>query len=30
MRVCGHIAREPGFQATLDAGQAIAHADEYL
>ena len=28
--IVGHIAREPGFQATLDAGQAIAHAEEYL
>ena len=30
MLVVGHIAREPGFQDTLDAGQAIAHAEEYL
>src|SRR5262245_21589372 len=26
----GHVAREPGFQATLDAGQSIAHAEEYV
>lgn len=26
----GHIAREPGFVATLNAGQNIAHAEEYL
>lgn len=24
----GHVAREPGFQATLEAGQSIAHAEE--
>ncbi len=24
----GHVAREPGFQATLAAGQSIAHAEE--
>jgi hypothetical protein len=28
--VVGHIAREPGFAATLNAGQSIAHAEEYL
>lgn len=26
----GHVAREPGFEATLAAGQAIAHAEEYV
>lgn len=26
----GHIAREPGFAATLSAGQSIAHAEEYV
>ncbi len=26
----GHIAREPGFEATLSAGQSIAHAEEYV
>jgi len=26
----GHIAREPGFAATLAAGQSIAHAEEYV
>ncbi|MDQ6893328.1 MAG: amidohydrolase family protein [Acidobacteriota bacterium] len=26
----GHVAREPGFAATLAAGQSIAHAEEYL
>jgi len=26
----GHVAREPGFAATLAAGQNIAHAEEYL
>ena len=30
MLIVGHIAREPGFEATLKAGQAIAHAEEYL
>jgi len=30
MLIVGHIAREPGFEATLQAGQAIAHAEEYL
>ncbi len=26
----GHVAREPGFAATLSAGQSIAHAEEYV
>lgn len=26
----GHIPREPGFEAVLKAGQAIAHAEEYV
>ncbi|HEY6147679.1 MAG TPA: amidohydrolase family protein, partial [Thermoanaerobaculia bacterium] len=26
----GHVAREPGFAATLAAGQSIAHAEEFL
>src|SRR5262245_7597524 len=26
----GHVAREPGFGATLAAGQSIAHAEEYV
>jgi imidazolonepropionase-like amidohydrolase len=26
----GHVAREPGFEATLAAGQSIAHAEEYV
>jgi Amidohydrolase family len=26
----GHIPREPGFAATLAAGQSIAHAEEYV
>ena len=26
----GHVAREPGFAATLAAGQSIAHAEEYV
>lgn len=26
----GHIAREPGFTATLAAGQSIAHAEEFV
>jgi len=26
----GHVAREPGFEATLLAGQSIAHAEEYV
>jgi len=30
MLIVGHIAREPGFEATVQAGQAIAHAEEYL
>ena len=25
----GHVAREPGFEATLEAGQSIAHAEEF-
>jgi tetratricopeptide (TPR) repeat protein len=28
--IVGHIAREPGFAMTLQAGQSIAHAEEYL
>lgn len=28
--IVGHIAREPGFAMTLEAGQSIAHAEEYL
>jgi cytosine/adenosine deaminase-related metal-dependent hydrolase len=30
MILIGHVAREPGFAATLAAGQSIAHAEEYL
>jgi tetratricopeptide (TPR) repeat protein len=26
----GHVAREPGFEATLAAGQSIAHAEEFV
>jgi cytosine/adenosine deaminase-related metal-dependent hydrolase len=26
----GHVARAPGFAATLSAGQSIAHAEEYV
>jgi imidazolonepropionase-like amidohydrolase len=26
----GHVARRPGFAATLSAGQSIAHAEEYV
>lgn len=26
----GHVPREPGFAATLQAGQSIAHAEEYV
>jgi imidazolonepropionase-like amidohydrolase len=26
----GHVAREPGFEATLAAGQSIAHVEEFL
>ena len=26
----GHVPREPGFTATLSAGQSIAHAEEYV
>jgi tetratricopeptide (TPR) repeat protein len=26
----GHVPREPGFEATLAAGQSIAHAEEYV
>lgn len=26
----GHIPREPGFESVLQAGQAIAHAEEYV
>jgi imidazolonepropionase-like amidohydrolase len=26
----GHVAREPGFTATLAAGQSIAHAEEFV
>ncbi len=26
----GHVPREPGFAATLSAGQSIAHAEEYV
>jgi Amidohydrolase family/Tetratricopeptide repeat len=26
----GHVAREPGFAATLAAGQSIAHAEEFV
>jgi len=28
--VVGHIARLPGFEATMKAGQSVAHAEEYL
>ena len=28
--VVGHIAREPGFSLTLQSGQSVAHAEEYL
>jgi len=28
--IVGHVPREPGFEATLKAGQAIAHAEEYI
>jgi hypothetical protein len=30
MLVIGHIPREPGFESVLQAGQAIAHAEEYV
>lgn len=30
MLIVGHIARDPGFELTLQSGQAIAHAEEYL
>lgn len=30
MLVVGHIAREPGFEGTLRAGQAVAHAEEFV
>jgi len=30
MLIVGHIARGPGFEMTVNAGQAIAHAEEYL
>lgn len=30
MIVVGHIARLPGFETTMKAGQSIAHAEEYL
>lgn len=30
MILVGHIARLPGFEATMKAGQSIAHAEEYL
>jgi imidazolonepropionase-like amidohydrolase len=30
MLVVGHIAREPGFEGTLKAGQAVAHAEEFV
>jgi imidazolonepropionase-like amidohydrolase len=30
MLVIGHIPREPGFESVLKAGQAIAHAEEYV
>jgi hypothetical protein len=26
----GHVAREPGFEATLASGQSIAHAEEFV
>lgn len=29
MLLMGHIARKPDFEATLDAGQSIAHLEEY-
>ena len=28
--IVGHIPRKPGFEAALKAGQAIAHAEEYI
>jgi tetratricopeptide (TPR) repeat protein len=30
MAFVGHVPREPGFAATLAAGQSIAHAEEYV
>jgi hypothetical protein len=30
MLIIGHIPREPGFESVLKAGQAIAHAEEYV
>lgn len=30
MLYVGHIPREPGFESVLKAGQAIAHAEEYV
>jgi tetratricopeptide (TPR) repeat protein/putative transposon-encoded protein len=30
MLIIGHIPREPGFESVLQAGQAIAHAEEYV
>jgi len=30
MLTIGHIPREPGFESVLKAGQAIAHAEEYV
>jgi imidazolonepropionase-like amidohydrolase len=30
MLYIGHIPREPGFESVLKAGQAIAHAEEYV
>jgi imidazolonepropionase-like amidohydrolase/predicted negative regulator of RcsB-dependent stress response len=30
MVLVGHVAREPGYEATLAAGQSIAHAEELL
>ena len=30
MVLIGHVARGPGFEATLAAGQSIAHAEEYV
>jgi imidazolonepropionase-like amidohydrolase len=29
MLLMGHVARKPDFQATVDAGQSIAHLEEY-
>jgi imidazolonepropionase-like amidohydrolase len=29
MLLMGHVARKPDFEATLDAGQSIAHLEEY-